>query len=253
MLESIRTHSRWLLGFVLLLIIPSFIFFGVDGYSRMNEGGNATVAKVDGRKLTQAEWDFAHGRTVDNLRQRMPGADASLFDSPAFKRESLDALVRERVLLAAANDAHLFPTDERLQRLFVTDPQFAQLRNPDGSVRRELLAAQGLTDEDALVRRAAADALGQHPHPTTLPPLLDALRTSDPGDAYLRHVLKLALRNHLRTPTAFAVLEDRPWRDSDRRLLADIALAVPTSAASSQSISPSRAKARLSPTRWSGA
>ena len=147
MLESIRTHSRWLLGFVLLLIIPSFIFFGVDGYSRMNEGGNATVAKVDGRKLTQAEWDFAHGRTVDNLRQRMPGADASLFDSPAFKRESLDALVRERVLLAAANDAHLFPTDERLQRLFVTDPQFAQLRNPDGSVRRELLAAQGLSSE----------------------------------------------------------------------------------------------------------
>jgi peptidyl-prolyl cis-trans isomerase D len=147
MLESIRTHSRWLLGFVLLLIIPSFIFFGVDGYSRMNEGGNATVAKVDGRKLTQAEWDFAHGRAVDNLRQRMPGADASLFDSPAFKRESLDALVRERVLLAAANDAHLFPTDERLQRLFVTDPQFAQLRNPDGSVRRELLAAQGLSSE----------------------------------------------------------------------------------------------------------
>jgi peptidyl-prolyl cis-trans isomerase D len=147
MLESIRTHSRWLLAFVLLLIIPSFIFFGVDGYSRMNEGANATVAKVDGRKVTQAEWDFAHGRTVDNLRQRMPGADASLFDSPAFKRESLDALVRERVLLAAANDAHLFPTDERLQRLFVSDPQFAQLRNPDGSVNRDLLAAQGLSSE----------------------------------------------------------------------------------------------------------
>jgi peptidyl-prolyl cis-trans isomerase D len=147
MLESIRSHSKWLLAFVLLLIIPSFVFFGVDGYTRMNEGGNATVAKVAGLDVTQAEWDFAHGRNIENMRQRMPGADASLFDSPEFKRQSLDALVRERVLLAAANDAHLFPTDERLQRLFVTDPQFAQLRNPDGSVRRELLAAQGMTSE----------------------------------------------------------------------------------------------------------
>jgi peptidyl-prolyl cis-trans isomerase D len=147
MFEFVRTHSRLMLGLIVLLIIPSFVFFGIDGYSRMSEGGNATVAKVDGRAVTQAEWDRAHQRAVENMRQRMPGVDASLFDSPQAKRESLDALVRERVLLAAANDAHLFPTDERLQRLFVTDPQFAGLRNPDGSVRRDLLAAQGMSSE----------------------------------------------------------------------------------------------------------
>lgn len=147
MFETIRSNARLMLAFVLLLIIPSFIFFGIDGYTRLSEGGNATVAKVAGRDITQAEWDQAHARAVENMRQRMPGVDASVFDNPALKRESLDALVRERVLLAAANDTHLFPTDERLQRLFVSDPQFAPLRNPDGSVRRELLTAQGMNSE----------------------------------------------------------------------------------------------------------
>jgi peptidyl-prolyl cis-trans isomerase D len=147
MFDFVRTHSRLMLGLIVLLIIPSFVFFGIDGYSRMTDGANATVAKVDGRAITQAEWDRAHARVVDNMRQRMPGVDASLFDSPQAKRESLDGLVRERVLLAAANEAHLFPTDDRLQRLFVSDPQFAQIRNPDGSVRKEILAAQGLSSE----------------------------------------------------------------------------------------------------------
>jgi len=42
---------------------------------------------------------------------------------------------------------HLVVTDERLQRLFVTDPQFAQVRNADGSVNKDLLTAQGMTSE----------------------------------------------------------------------------------------------------------
>jgi len=38
-------------------------------------------------------------------------------------------------------------SDDRLQRLFVTDPQFAQIRNADGSVNKDLLAAQGMSSE----------------------------------------------------------------------------------------------------------
>jgi hypothetical protein len=46
---------------------------------------------------------------------------------------------------AAANSGHLAPGDERLQRIFLTDPQLAGLRNPDGTVNKDVLAAQGLT------------------------------------------------------------------------------------------------------------
>ena len=90
---------------------------------------------------------MAHQRTIDRLRQQMPGVDVGLLDTPQMKRETLDAMVRERVLLAEANARHLFPTDQRLQRLFVSDPQFADWRNPDGSVNRDLLAAQGMSSD----------------------------------------------------------------------------------------------------------
>lgn len=147
MFEFIRAHTRWTLGFVLLLIIPSFVFFGIDGYSRFTEGGNATVAEVDGYEITRNEWDLAHRRTVERLRAQQPDLDVRELDTPQARRDSLELLVRQRVLMAAARDQHLAPTDQRLQRLFQTDPEFESLRNPDGTVRRELLAAQGLSSE----------------------------------------------------------------------------------------------------------
>lgn len=147
MFEFIRTHSRLMLGLIVLLIIPSFVFFGVQGYTSMTGGGNVGVAKVDGRAITQAEWDLAHQRAIERARQQMPDLDVKLLDNPMVRRQTLDNLVRERVLLNAAADQHLFPTDERLHRLFVNDPQFASVRNPDGSVNRDLLAAQGLSSE----------------------------------------------------------------------------------------------------------
>jgi peptidyl-prolyl cis-trans isomerase D len=147
MFDFIRSHTKILMFVLVLLIIPSFVFFGVQGYSGMGEGGTRTVATVAGTKITQGEWDFAHQRQVDRLRSQMPGLDARLLDSPQFKRETLDALVRERILLASVATMHIGVSDERLQRAFVTDPQFAFLRNPDNSVNRDVLAAQGMSSE----------------------------------------------------------------------------------------------------------
>ena len=59
------------------------------------------------------------------------GVDVRILDNPEMRRETLDGLVRERVLLSAADQMHLGVSDERLQRVFATDPQFAGLRNPD--------------------------------------------------------------------------------------------------------------------------
>ncbi len=145
MFDFVRTHTRLALGFMLLLIIPSFVFFGVQGYSQFNDATNDTVAKVDGQTITRAEWDDSHKRFVDQVRRQSPELEAARFESPEMRRETLDSIVRERVLLAAANKLHLFPTDARMARLFDTDPQYAGLRGPDGRISRELLLAQGLT------------------------------------------------------------------------------------------------------------
>ncbi len=147
MFDFIRTHTRLFLGVVVLLIIPSFVFFGVQGYSGFGGDANSKVALVDGQVITRVEWDAAQQRTVERMRQQMPGVDVRLLDTPEMRLETLDGLVRERVLLSAAEKMHLGVSDERLQRVFATDPQFAPLRNPDGSVNRDLLIAQGMSSE----------------------------------------------------------------------------------------------------------
>jgi peptidyl-prolyl cis-trans isomerase D len=42
---------------------------------------------------------------------------------------------------------HLLTTDDRLERTFKSDPEFASLRNPDGSVNRDTLTALGMSSE----------------------------------------------------------------------------------------------------------
>jgi peptidyl-prolyl cis-trans isomerase D len=147
MFDFVRDHTRLALGFMLLLIIPSFIFFGVQGYSRFTEGSATTVAKVDGQAITRSEWDDAHKRYADQLRRQAPGVDPAQFETPQLRHETLDRIVRDRVLQAAANQLHLFPTVARMSRLFDSDPQYQGLRGPDGKISREFLVGQGLTPE----------------------------------------------------------------------------------------------------------
>jgi peptidyl-prolyl cis-trans isomerase D len=147
MFEFVRTHTKLLQFVLVLLIFPSFIFFGIQGYSRFMEGGAATVAKVDGHAITRGELDRAHQQQVERLRRQFPNVDVKLFDNAATRHETLENLVNERLLLAAAAHEHLTVGDERLRRIFAEDPQFAGLRNPDGSVNQLLLQAQGMTSE----------------------------------------------------------------------------------------------------------
>ena len=151
MFDFIRNHSRVLFFVMVLLIFPSFVFFGVQGYSQFNDAAGVAVAKVDGQKISRAEWDAAHRRQAEQMRRQMPSLDAAFFDSPEVKRETLDNLVRERVLFTAAQRAHFAVSDERLQRELMAIPQLASLRRPDGSVDlasyKALIEAQGLSTE----------------------------------------------------------------------------------------------------------
>jgi len=147
MFDFVRSHTRLLQFLLVLLIFPSFVFFGVQGYSRFVDGSNKTVAEVDGVAIKSSEFDTAHKQQIERMTQQMPGVDVKLLDTPQMRQRSLDGLVQQHVLAAAASKDRLMVTDDRLKRLFVSDPQYAQLRRPDGSVNAEMLAAQGLSSE----------------------------------------------------------------------------------------------------------
>ena len=150
MFDFVRQHTKIIMGVLFLLVIPSFVLFGIEGYTRFNEGASK-VATVDGKPITQMEWDNAHRQEVDRLRATNPSLDLSLLDSPALKHATLERLVRERVLAAAAADEHLIASDARLAAELERDPAIGALRKADGSLDieryRQLLASQGLTPQ----------------------------------------------------------------------------------------------------------
>ncbi len=148
MFDFVRQHTKLIMGVLFLLIIPSFVLFGIEGYTRFNDGATQ-VATVNGTPITQTEWDNAHRLEIDRLRQGNPSLDLSLLDSPALKYATLERVVHDRVLAAAAAEEHLIATDARLAAELQRDPTIASLRRADGTLDMEryqqLLAAQGLT------------------------------------------------------------------------------------------------------------
>ena len=150
MFDFVRKHTRVMQFLLFLLIFPSFVLFGLEGYNRFKEGG-ASVATVDGHDITQAEWDAAHRSQVERMRSSMPNVDVKLFDTPEAKYSTLERLVRDRLLQVAASQLRLGASDARLAAELQQNPTIAALRQADGTLDieryRQLLATQGMSPE----------------------------------------------------------------------------------------------------------
>jgi peptidyl-prolyl cis-trans isomerase D len=158
MFDTIRNNSKILMGLLVVLIIPSFVLFGVDGYSNMSDRG-AVVAKVGDLEITQQEWDAMHQQEVDRIRASAPNLDAKLLGSAEARYASLERMVNDRLISVAAEKQLLVTSDQRLANYLQQDPSIAGLRGPDGKLDmdryRQLAASQGMTPEmlEARVRR----------------------------------------------------------------------------------------------------
>ena len=150
MFDFVRKHTRVMQFLLFLLIFPSFVLFGLEGYNRFREGGT-TVATVDGHGITQGEWDAAHRSQVERMRSSMPNVDVKLFDTPEAKYSTLERLVRDRLLQVAATQLRLGASDARLAAELQQNPTIAALRRADGTLDmeryRQLLATQGMSPE----------------------------------------------------------------------------------------------------------
>lgn len=162
MFDAIRNRSRILMGVLVLLIIPSFVLLGVDGYSNRGEQG-AVVAKVADMEITQQEWNAVHQQEVDRIRASVPDLDAKLLGSDEARYATLERMVNDRLISATAQKQLLITSDQRLANYLQQDPSIASLRGPDGKLDmvryRQLAASQGMTPEmfEGRVRRNLSD------------------------------------------------------------------------------------------------
>jgi peptidyl-prolyl cis-trans isomerase D len=166
MFESIRKHSKFVMILLFLLVIPSFIFVGID--RNYFSESSPVVARVDGHDIKQSDWDNAHRMETDRIRAQSPTVDAKLLDSPQARYATLEKMVRDRVLAAAVQKMRLVASDARLAGTLKEIPAIAALKRPDGTLDadayRALVGAQGLTPEgfEANVRHdlSVAQVLG---------------------------------------------------------------------------------------------
>src|SRR5512139_1482409 len=124
MFDSIRSHRRWLMFFMLVLIFPSFVFFGIQGYNSFVSGEGA-LATVDGVPITQQEFDFAQRERVERLRQQFgPEFDPKMLDTQDGRAAILDGLIIDRALSREVERGNLIVTNDQLRRVLANVPAF---------------------------------------------------------------------------------------------------------------------------------
>ena len=145
MFDFIRNHQRWMQLILLLLILPSFVFFGVQGYSSFMSS-EPELATVDGKGITLGEFNNARRAQLEQYRN-MLGAqfDAAAFDTPGFREQLLNTLIDQRAIAIAATKGAYSVSDETLRRSIAAIPAVQQDGQFSPERYRQALAAQGLT------------------------------------------------------------------------------------------------------------
>jgi peptidyl-prolyl cis-trans isomerase D len=160
MFDSIRSHRRWLMLFLILLVFPSFVVTGIYGYNQFVEPDNA-VARVAGQPITQPELEAAHREQLDRLRSMFGEQfDPRMFDTPQARAATLDNLIAERALQQEASKEHVTVTEARLRDVIAGETAFQQDGKFSYDRYRQLLSAQGLS-EIGFEQRVRADLARQ--------------------------------------------------------------------------------------------
>ncbi len=89
------------------------------------------------------------------------------------------------------------------------------------------LVRAALENEDAFVRRAAAEALSKHPAIENLIPLLDMLARTDVKDTQLRHATRIAIRDQIRSSEVSEDLLTLKFSPEQRKQFVAFAISAP--------------------------
>ncbi|MFD2367388.1 SurA N-terminal domain-containing protein [Pseudoduganella sp. GCM10020061] len=156
MFETVRTHRKFMMGLLLVLIIPSFVLVGLNTY---DSGSSAdTIATVGDRKVSQIEFEEAQRSQIDRYREALGAQfDPKMVDTPEEKQRVLDGLITQRALDVEIDKNHMSVDDATLaafygKTLVGADGKF------DVNQYKSVAAQQGLTTAglDQMVRRQLA-------------------------------------------------------------------------------------------------
>ena len=102
MFDFIRSQRRIMMLVLLVLVVPAFAFFGIEGYTGFMSS-NKELAKVNGVPVTEPEFDAARRAQLEQMRYVLGASfDAQAIDTPAFRERVLNEIIDQRVIASAA-------------------------------------------------------------------------------------------------------------------------------------------------------
>ncbi|MBT8051289.1 MAG: SurA N-terminal domain-containing protein [Gammaproteobacteria bacterium] len=163
-LQSIRDRLHGIIAiFIFAILIIPFAFVGVSSY--FTSGSANAVAVVNDQEITANEFNQAFQNYRRRLQAQLGASfDPELFDQAIVRREFLDQMINQELLVQVANEAGLAVTNERLaleirnSAAFEVDGEF----NPD--VYQQRLAAQGMTAPQFEQEMRSSMVLDQFPN-----------------------------------------------------------------------------------------
>lgn len=189
MLQLLRGKKSGLfVKIALVLITIGFSFFGIESYFVSN--ASTSVAKVDGTDISQDQFRDRFNQYRQRMQQMMGDAvDPTYFARPEVRRQVLDQLVNEQLLLEANEKLGISVPPAKIREEIMGIPAFLSDGKFDADQYKMLLASQGMSPL-AFEQRVRQD-LAVRELPTQLTGT--AIVTNAEVDTYLR--LKDQLRD----------------------------------------------------------
>jgi hypothetical protein len=152
MLDTIRKHQRLMQFALMLVIVPSFAFFGISSYSGFLDK-ETDLIKVNGKPITVQEVEVAAKRQAERA-----GGNIQIAQSLQFRQAVLNELLQQNILGFAVSNLGLQVGKEALIKSLQSIPQIRALYKPDGSFDdarfKQLLANNGLNEEQFYASQA---------------------------------------------------------------------------------------------------
>ncbi len=140
MLTTIREKTQGALSWIILIAICiPFALWGIQNYTDTSK--EAPVASVGGKDFYQRDLNRAYEQYAQNFK-------GMNIDEQVIKKQALDKLVKDEVLLQYVKDAGLTATDSKVRDYIKTLPYFQTNGKFDNELYKNLLAAQKMTSAD---------------------------------------------------------------------------------------------------------
>jgi len=145
MLKVLRgKKSSLLIKIVLVVITIGFSFWGIESY--LFTRVDSSVAKVNGIDISQDQFRQRFDENRERMMQMMGGSvDASYFERPEIKRQVLDQLINDQLLVDANRKLGITVTNDRIKHEILGIPAFQKDGKFDPETYRALLQTQGMT------------------------------------------------------------------------------------------------------------